>query len=334
MLTIHKIDSFANPGILWLLLILVPLIAWYVYKQKKYYPSLRVYSVKAFEGIKPGFKVWSRHILFALRILVLALLIIILARPQSKDVWKDVSVKGIDIMLDLDISSSMLARDFKPNRLEAAKDVAIQFINDRPNDRIGLVIFAGEAFTQCPLTADHAALINLIKEVKTGVLEDGTAIGEGLATAVNRLKDSKARSKVIILLTDGVNNMGSVDPVTAAEIAKTFGIRVYTIGVGTYGEAPYPVQTPFGIQYQPMKVEIDEGLLQQIAKMTDGEYFRATDNKSLEKIYKKIDELEKTKIKVKEISKKTDEYLWLGLLALILILSEAVLRYTYYKNIP
>ena len=334
MLAMIKIDSFANPGFLWLLLLLLPLIAWYVLRHKQYNPTLRIYSTKPFKGLGKGFRVWSRHILFAIRVLVLALLIIILARPQSRDVWKDVSVKGIDIILDLDVSSSMLARDFKPNRLEAAKDVAIQFVNDRPNDRMGLVIFAGEAFTQCPLTADHAALINLIKDVRTGVLEDGTAIGEGLATAVNRLKDSKAKSKVIILLTDGVNNSGSVDPLTAAEIAKTFGIRVYTIGVGTYGEAPYPVQTPFGIQYQPMKVEIDEGLLQQIAQITGGEYFRATSKSKLEDIYKQIDKLEKTKIKVKEMSKKTDEYLWFGVLALILIISEAVLRYTYYKNIP
>ncbi len=329
-----KIDTFANPQYLWLLLLLVPLIVWYVLKQKNYNPSLRLSTTKPFEGLKPSVKVWSRHILFVFRIVALALLIFILARPQSKDVWKDVSVKGIDIMLDLDVSGSMLARDFKPDRLEAAKEVATQFINDRPNDRIGLVIFAGEAFTQCPLTADHAALINLLKDVKTGLLEDGTAIGEGLATAVNRLKDSQAKSKTIILLTDGVNNSGSVDPLTAAEIAKTYGIRVYTIGVGTYGEAPYPVQTPFGIQYQPMKVEIDEPLLKQIAQTTGGEYFRATNKKKLEEIYRKIDKLEKTKIKVKEMSKKTDQYIWFGITALVLLLVEFVLRHTIYRNIP
>jgi len=331
---IIKIDTFANPEYLWLLVLLLPLIVWYIYKQKNYNPSLRLSTTKPFDNIKPSFKVISRHVLFVLRLFALALLIFILARPQSKDVWKDVSVKGIDIMLDLDVSGSMLSRDFKPDRLEAAKDVAIQFINDRPNDRIGLVIFAGEAFTQCPLTADHATLINLLKDVKTGLLEDGTAIGEGLATAVNRLKDSKAKSKTIILLTDGVNNSGSVDPLTAAEIAKTYGIRVYTIGVGTYGEAPYPVQTPFGIQYQPMKVEIDEGLLKQIAQITGGEYFRATNKKKLEEIYKKIDKLEKTKIKVKELSKKTDQYLWFGIAALLLLLVEFVLRHTIYRNIP
>ncbi len=329
-----KIDSFANPSYLWLLLIIIPLVIWYIYRYKKRYASMRISSIEAFKGIKTGIKSKYLHLLFVLRILVLSLLIIIIARPQAKDVWNDVSVKGIDIMLTVDISSSMLARDFKPNRLEAAKEVATKFINDRPNDRIGLVIFAGEAFTQCPLTPDHATLINLLQSVKTGMLEDGTTIGEGLATAVSRLKDSKAKSKVIILLTDGVNNMGSIDPITAAEIAKTFGIRVYTIGVGTYGEAPYPVQTPFGIQYQPMKVEIDEALLQKVAKITDGQYFRATNKKKLEQIYQQIDKLEKTKIKVKQISKKTDQYLLFGLLALLLIFIEALLRYTYLKTMP
>jgi len=329
-----KIDSFANPEYLWLWLLLLPLIAWYIIKQKKYNPSLKLSTVKPFDNIKPTFKVWSKHILFVLRVIVLALLIFILARPQSKNSWKDISVKGIDIVLNIDVSSSMLARDFKPNRLEAAKEVAMQFINDRPNDRIGLVIFAGEAFTQCPLTTDHTALINLLKDVDVGLLNDGTAIGEGLATAVNRLKNSEAKSKVIILLTDGVNNSGSVSPLTAAEIAKTFGIRVYTIGVGTYGEAPYPVQTVWGISYQPMKVEIDEELLKQIAEITGGMYFRATNKKSLQNIYEKIDKLEKTKIKVKEFSKKIDLYIWFGILALILFVLELILRFTIYRSIP
>ena len=242
-----------------------------------------------------------------------ALLIVILARPQSTNSWSNSSTEGIDIMLAMDISGSMLAQDLKPNRLEAAKDVAASFINGRPNDNIGLVVFSAESFTQCPLTTDHTVLLNLFKDIQSGMIQDGTAIGLGLANAVSRIKDSHAKSKVIILLTDGSNNAGEIAPVTAAEIAKTFGVRVYTIGVGTKGMAPYPFQTAFGVQYQNIPVEIDEATLKQIASTTGGQYFRATDNASLKEIYSEIDQMEKTKISVQEYSKKQEEYKELGL---------------------
>jgi Ca-activated chloride channel family protein len=228
----------------------------------------------------------------------------------------------------------MLAQDLKPDRLEASKNVAIEFVSGRENDRMGLVVYSGESFTQCPLTSDHAVLINLFKDIRSGMIEDGTAIGMGLANAVSRLKDSKAKSKVIILLTDGVNNRGAIAPLTAAEIAKTFGIRVYTIGVGTQGMAPVPVQTPYGTRYQNAKVEIDEKTLQQIAQVTDGRYFRATDNEKLREIYHEIDQMEKTKIDVKEYSKKEEEYMRFGLLATSLFLLEILVRYLFFRNIP
>jgi Ca-activated chloride channel family protein len=243
------------------------------------------------------------------------------------------STEGIDIMLVQDISGSMLSRDFKPDRIEAAKNIATEFISGRPYDRIGLVVFSGESFTQCPLTTDHAVLINLLREIQSGMIEDGTAIGMGLATAVNRIKDSPSKSKVIILLTDGVNNKGEIAPATAADIAKTFGIRVYTIGVGTQGMAPYPVQTPYGVQYQDMPVEIDEGILQQISQTTGGKYFRATDNDSLEKIYKEIDKLEKSKIDVLQFSKKEEKYLSPALIAFFMLVIEIIVRNTIFKNL-
>jgi len=266
--------------------------------------------------------------------LTIAILIIVLARPQSTNSIRNVTTEGIDIVMTLDISSSMLAEDFKPNRLEAAKDVAIQFVSGRHDDKIGLVIFAAESFTQCPLTTDHNVLINLFKDIRVKMLEDGTAIGMGLATAVSRIKESKAKSKVIILLTDGVNNRGEIAPMTAAEIAKTFGVRVYTIGVGTMGMAPYPVQTVFGKQYQQMEVKIDEELLQNIADITDGQYFRATDKNKLKAIYEEIDKLEKTKIEVKEYTKRHEEYLLLVTIAGLLLLIEILLKNTFLKNLP
>jgi len=232
----------------------------------------------------------------------------------------------------LDVSGSMLARDFSPDRLEASKNVATEFISGRPYDRIGLTVFSGESFTECPLTTDHAVLINLLREVKSGIIEDGTAIGVGLATAINRIKDSDAISKVIILLTDGVNNRGSIDPMTAAEIAKTFGIRVYTIGVGSMGYADYPVQTPFGIRYQKMQVEIDEALLQRIAELTGGQYFRAVDNTSLQRVYGEIDKLEKSKIETRENSKRDEVFMPWALAALVLLGLELLLRYLFMKN--
>jgi len=274
------------------------------------------------------------HLPFILKMLALALLIVAIARPQTSSKRQDVSVEGIDIVMALDVSTSMLAQDLKPDRLEASKKVAIDFIKQRPNDRIGLVVFAGEAFTQCPLTTDHTVLDNLFKDVKSGMIEDGTAIGDGLATAISRLKDSQAISKVIILLTDGVSNMGALDASSAAEIAKIYGIRVYTIGVGSLGTAPYPVQTPFGIQTKQMEVKIDEPLLKQIAAMTDGKYFRATSNKKLQEIYAAIDKLEKSKIDVTVFSKKSEEFHIWALAALIIFLLMIVLKYTWLKNLP
>lgn len=326
---------FANPLYLYLLLLLIPLIGWYVWKLRKSQASLQISSSQAFDI--PGassYKVYLRHVPFVLRMLAIAFLIIVLARPQSTDNWQNTSTEGIDILLTIDVSTSMLAEDLKPNRLEAAKDVAASFINGRPNDNIGLVIFSGESFTQCPLTTDHTVLLNLFKDIQSGMIDDGTAIGLGLANAVSRIKDSQAKSKVIILLTDGSNNMGEIAPVTAAEIAKTFGIRVYTIGVGTEGEAPYPFPTAFGIQYQNIRVDIDEPTLKQIAATTGGQYFRATDNSSLKEIYAEIDKMEKTKIQVQEFSKKQEEYKNWALLVFALLLLEIVLRRTILRNIP
>jgi Ca-activated chloride channel family protein len=282
-----------------------------------------------------SYKYILRHIFFGFKLLVIVLLTFVLARPQSTNSWENISTQGIDIIVALDISGSMLARDFSPDRLEASKDVATEFISGRPNDRIGLVVFSAESFTQCPLTTDHAVLINLFKNVRSGMIEDGTAVGVGLANAVKRLKDSDAISKVIILLTDGVNNRGVIDPITAAELAKTFGIRVYTIGVGSMGTAPYPVQDMFGrIVYQQVPVEIDEKTLLQIADITGGKYFRATNNEKLRQIYNDVDKLEKSKINVKEFSRKEEEYLPFAIAAFILLTLEFLLRKTILRSIP
>ena len=326
---------FANPTYLYLLLLLIPLIGWYIYKLSKSQASMQVSSSEVFQLPEArSWKIYLRHVPFLLRMVLIALLIVVLARPQSTNSWQNSSTEGIDIMLAMDISSSMLAQDLKPNRLEAAKDVAASFINGRQNDNIGLVVFAAESFTQCPLTTDHTVLLNLFKDIQPGIIQDGTSIGLGLANAVSRIKDSQAKSKVIILLTDGVNNAGEIAPVTASEIAKTFGVRVYTIGVGTQGEAPYPFQTAFGIQYQNVPVEIDEPTLKQIAATTGGQYFRATDNASLKAIYEEIDQMEKTKISVQEFSKKQEEYMQWALLVLLLMLVEVLLKNTLLRNIP
>ena len=326
---------FANPHYLYLLLLLIPLMAWYILRLRKKQATLQVSALDAFDTPKATtFKVYMRHLPFVLRMTAIGLIIVILARPQSTDNWDTRSTEGIDIMLAMDISGSMLAEDLKPNRIEAAKSVAMSFISGRPNDNIGLVVFSAESFTQCPLTTDHAVLLNLFKEINHGLIEDGTAIGLGIANAVSRIKDSKAISRVIILLTDGTNNRGEIAPVTAAEIAQVFGIRIYTIGVGTRGEAPYPYRTPYGIQYQNMKVDIDEPALKQIASITGGQYFRATDNASLRAIYQEIDQLEKTKINVQQYSKKQEEYLPLALLAFVMLLVELIVRHTWLKNIP
>lgn len=326
--------EFANPRYFLLLVLLIPMILWYVFKEKRSHADLQFSSLQAFKGMNHTGRIWLRHVLFALEVLAILFLVIALARPQSSNSWQTYTSEGIDIVLAIDISGSMLARDFKPDRLEAAKDVATKFILERPQDKIGLVIFAGESFTQCPLTTDQAVLVNLLREVKSGIIEDGTAIGLGLANAVNRLKDSPAKSKVVILLTDGVNNRGAIAPATAAELAKAFGIRVYTIGVGTYGEAPYPVQTPFGIQMQKIPVEIDEDVLRQIADLTGGKYFRATDNDKLTQIYAEIDQLEKSKIEVKHFSKKDEQYFLFGLIGMALLILQVLFRYTLLRKIP
>ena len=325
--------TFVNREFFYLLIIPIAILIWYILKYK-FVSSTILFSDTHSISKTITLKQRLRHLPYLLKIIATALLIIAIARPQSTANWEESATEGIDIVLAMDISGSMLARDLKPDRLEASKDVAMDFISKRKNDRVGLVIFAGESFTQCPLTTDHNVLLNLFKDVKSGMVEDGTAIGMGLATAVNRLKDSKAISKVIILLTDGVNNSGMVPPLTAAEIAQKFGIRVYTIGVGTEGFAPYPFQTPFGIQYQDVEVKIDEKTLQDIAILTDGKYFRATNNNSLKEIYKDIDTLEKSKIEVTEFHKRSEEFLPFALWAIGLLFLGFILQITYLKQIP
>ncbi len=328
-----NIDNWANPEYLYLLLVIPLLIVWYWFKNNTTNAELRFSELKVFNNIKASPKTYLIHSLFILRMLAIILLIIALARPQSISTKQNINIEGIDIVMSIDVSGSMLARDFKPDRLEAAKNVADEFISRRPNDRVGLVIFSGEAFTQVPLTTDHAMISNIFQEVKSGMIEDGTAIGDGLATSVSRLQDSEAISKVIILITDGVNNSGSVDPISAAEMANMYGIRVYTIGIGSMGTAPYPVQTPYGIQLQQMKVQIDEELLQKIATMTGGRYFRADNNKKLKEIYKEIDKLEKSKIDIQEFRKKYEAFLPFALIALALFSLEIILRYLVFKKL-
>lgn len=297
-------------------------------------------QVSSFEFMKrrknrKSFKEILLHVVFIMDMAAIALIIIALARPQSSESNSTTNVEGIDIVMAMDISGSMLAEDFKPNRLEAAKKVGIDFINGRANDRIGLVVFASESYTQCPMTTDHIVLSRLMTEVKTGIIEDGTAIGDGLSIAISRLKDSDAISKVVILLTDGINNTGSIDPISAAEIAKMFGLRVYTISVGTNGTAPYPMQDLFGNKrYQQVEVKIDEEMLKQIAEMTGAEYFRATDNSSLDKIYKEIDKMEKSRIEVYEFEKKTEEFYTFAISALLLLAIAFLLRTLVLKVFP
>ena len=326
--------TFANPGFLYLLIILPLLGVWYWYKFKYNNPGLQFSSTTGFSLTNRSWRQYLVHLLFVFRIVAIGLLIVALARPQTTSKSRNVNIEGIDIVLAMDVSSSMLAQDLRPDRLEASKDVASEFIAGRPDDRIGLVIFSGESFTQSPLTSDHSMIRNLFKDVQSGMIEDGTAIGDGLATSINRLKESEAISKVIILITDGENNAGSIDPLSAAEIAKMYGIRIYTIGAGTIGVAPYPVQTPYGVQYQNMEVKIDEESLQEIAELTDGKYFRATSNRKLKEIYEEIDHLEKSKIDVTEFSRKNEEFLSLALLALTLIILEILLKNTLFRTIP
>ncbi|MES2837249.1 MAG: VWA domain-containing protein [Bacteroidota bacterium] len=327
--------SFANPLMLYFL-ISIPLLAiWFFLKKKKQVVSIQLSSLSVLGNVKPNLKVRLRNVPFLFRLIALALIIVALARPQSKTSWQDIKTEGIDIVIAFDISASMLAKDFKPDRLEAAKEVAISFIDKRPNDRIGLVIFSGESFTQCPLTSDHNILKNLFKDVKTGMVQDGTAIGMGLATAVNRIKDSKAKSKVIILLTDGVNNSGSVSPELAAEIAVPFGIRVYTIGVGTTGMALSPVALyPNGqYAYDYVEVKIDEDVMRKISELTNGKYFRATNKQKLEEIYKEIDTLEKSIIEEKQYTKKNEMFLPFAAAAFLFLVLEFILKNTWLKTV-
>ncbi len=318
---------FEYPDILWLELLLIPLLALYVYREfRGEAPSLRIPTSVPFRGKEGWLKRYFRHLAFIFRFIAIAAIILAIARPRSSEDFEKVNTEGIDIIFALDISTSMLARDFKPDRISAAKDIAIEFIAQRPSDRMGVVVFAGESFTQCPVTTDRATLINLMKEIETGLIEDGTAIGNGLATAVARLKDSKALSRVIILLTDGVNNRGEISPLMAVEIAKTYGVRVYTIGVGAMGMAPYPVMTPFGVEIQQVKVEIDEPLLKEIAQQTGGKYFRATDNTKLLEIYGEINKMEKIKTEVDSFPIYKELFMKFALIALGAILLEIITR--------
>lgn len=325
--------SFATPAYLFLLLLLIPVVGWYIYELRKSDASLQISGTGSLSRLPLSPRIYLLHVPFALRVIAIIALSLALARPQLSNRWQSESTEGIDIMMALDISGTMQAEDLKPNRLEAAKAVATDFVIARPNDNIGLVVFAGESFTQCPLTTDHAVLVNLFKSVKFGMIEDGTAIGLGLANAVNRMKDSPTKSKVVILLTDGSNNRGDIDPATAAEIARTFGIRVYAVGVGSYGQARVPVQTPMGVQYMTMDSEFDEETLRRIASTTGGEYFRATDNNSLKAIYQKIDQLEKSKIRVREYSKRSEHFAPFLYAALLCLLLEILLRYFVLRTI-
>ncbi len=325
---------FAHIEYLFLLLLLIPYIIWYIMKRHHNEASLQIADTSVYATAPKSYKNYLLHVPFALRMLTLAMIIIVLARPQTTNSWQSSEVEGIDIMLAIDVSTSMLAEDLKPNRLEAAKEVAAEFVNGRPNDNIGITLFAGESFTQCPLTVDHAVLLNFIHGTRCGLIEDGTAVGMGIANAVSRLKESKAKSKVVILLTDGTNNRGDISPLTAAEIAKSFGIRVYTIGVGTNGEAPYPYPVGGTVQYVNMKVEIDEKTLAQIASTTEGNYFRATSNSKLKEVYEEIDKLEKTKLNVKEFSKREEAYRGFAWVAFLSFLLELLLRYTILRRIP
>lgn len=328
--------EFAEKHWFWLFLLLPAMIVWYFIKLKKYEGEIHFSSFSNFSGIKTSLKARLRHLVLVMRLIGVSLIILALARPQSRSSWKDIKTEGIDIVISMDISLSMLAKDFKPNRLEVAKEVIMDFIDARPNDKIGLVIFSGEAFTQCPLTVDHKILKNMFPDIKAGMLDQGTAIGLGLADAVARLKDSKAKSKVIILISDGVSNVGEIAPLTAGEIAKTYGLRVYTIGVGTKGKALQPVAMyPNGqLEYDYVDVEIDEVVMNKISEMTGGKYFRATDKESLSNIYREIDKMEKTIISEKSFTNKAEHFLPLGVAALIALLLEFILKRIVFKSVP
>lgn len=329
--------NFAHPGFLWLFLLFIPLIAWYVWSQRKANPSMRMSSISAFKELSTSWKVYAKHFSFVLKLAAMSCLIIILCRPQTYDKWSTSDTEGTDIVMAIDISASMLSRDLQPDRLEAAKKVASDFVAKRESDNIGLVIFAGEGFTLLPMTTHQATLLNTIKEISINMLDvDGTAIGDGIATAINRIKDGKAKSKSIILLTDGTNNSGVVAPLTAAEIAQKEGIRIYTIGLGTRGTAETPYAQGYGgeILYKPMPVTIDEPSLKKVAEMTGGKYFRATDNDVLSNVFKEIDKLEKTKIDVQNFTNTQDYYMPWAWALLALVLLNVVMSYTVLRKIP
>ena len=331
--------EFVNKEYFFLLVLIIPYILWYFLKYKKSMPTMRISDTNAYLNAQYNWRVRIKHVPMLLRCIVYILIVFALARPQTHNSWNNKTVEGIDIMLAMDVSTSMLAEDLKPNRMEAAKEVASEFISGRPNDNIGLTIFAGEAFTQCPMTVDHTSLLNLLQNVRTdiasrGLIQDGTAIGMGLANAITRLKNSKTKSKVIILLTDGSNNMGDISPMTAAQIAESLGIRVYTIAVGTNKIAPYPMPIGGTIQYVNIPVDIDTKTLKNIASVTDGNFYRATNTNELKQIYRDIDKLEKTKMKVKKYSKHNEVYQLFVFAAFIFLFLEILLRNTLLRRIP
>lgn len=327
---------FSNPYFFILLVVLIPYIVWYILRNKKSQATLRMPEASKYRTLPRSFRQYLVHVPFLLRIALIVLVVCILARPQSKHSWSDTDVEGIDIMLAVDVSTSMLAQDFKPNRVEALRQIAERFIDKRFNDNIGLTFFAGEAYTQCPLTTDHVALMNLYNSADTrmaanGTIDDGTAIGDGIMNALLRLRESKAKSKVIILLTDGVNNSGNISPLTAAEIAKKQKVRIYTIGIGTTGMAPYPLPTGGTIQ---LPVEIDEATMTKISKETGGQYFRAQRNAELDAIYSDIDQMERTKFNVRQYSKRTDLFEPFALAALCVLLAELLMRMLVLRRLP
>ena len=326
---------FEYPKLLWLLAVPALLVLHYIYLElSRRHPHLRVSTAVPWTVRGRSFMSILRHVPFLLRTFALVMIVIAIARPRSSQEMERIDTEGIDIILAMDVSTSMLARDLTPDRINASKDIAIEFIAQRPSDRMGIVVFAGESFTQCPLTTDRATLINLMKEVQTDIIEDGTAIGNGLATAVARMKDSDAKSRVVILLTDGVNNRGEISPQMAAEIAKTYGVRVYTIGVGKEGTAPYPVMTPWGVEVQNVKVEIDEALLAEIAESTGGRYFRATDNTKLAEIYSEINKMEKARTTVDSFPVYKELFGKYALMALLALFLELILNWFVIRRLP
>ena len=326
---------FEYPKLLWLMVVPALLVLHYIYIELAgRRPHMRVSVIIPWTASGKSLMSVLRHVPFVLRIFALVMIIIAIARPRTSEEMEKIDTEGIDIVLAMDVSTSMLARDLTPDRISASKDIAIEFISQRPSDRMGIVVFAGESFTQCPLTTDRATLINLMKEVQTDIIEDGTAIGNGLATAVARMKDSDAKSRVVILLTDGVNNRGEISPQMSAEIAKTYGVRVYTIGVGKEGMAPYPVMTPWGVEVQNVKVEIDEKLLSEIAESTGGRYFRATDNTKLAEIYSEINKMEKARTTVDSFPVYKELFAGYALLALLALLLELVFNWFVIRRLP